>query len=309
VLFSPDRRPSRISTRQRIRLAIRLLGAMADWPSRLRLIRLKLRDKIGAASASGAPVALRLRPLGGRALHVRPGTSDTGVIVHNYLTGDHPFAHRDLRRICELGSNIGVALAGLAVRHPDAQLLGVEADPENAALARRNLAQFGDRCTLVEAAVWGREAELVLDGDQADLRFVREARDDDPPSARIPARTVGALLAEHMPDGPIDFMHLSIEGSEPRVLAGDIGWMNRVRSIRLSIHPNGFTSDACLAALRRLGFEAWLDPSSGEHGLGVRPSLARQRRLAMAQPRETSETARSESGAAQVAREPRRVDV
>ena len=297
MLVSPDRRPSRASTRQRIRIASRLLGAMADWPSRIRLVRLKLREKVGAASGADAPVPLRLRPLGGRVLHVRPGTSDTGVIVHNYLKGAHPFAHRDLRRICELGSNVGIALAGFAVRHPKAQLLGVEADPENAALARRNLAQFDDRCTLVEAAVWDREAELVLEGDRADLRFVREARDGDPPGARIPARTVDALLAEHMPDGPIDFMHLSIEGSEPRVLTGDIGWIDRVRSIRVEIHPNGFTADACLAALQRCGFEAWVDPSTGEHGLGVRPSVARQRRRDMVQGRDTSETVRDPSQA------------
>jgi FkbM family methyltransferase len=258
---------------RRIRLAARLLGAMADWPSRLRVVRVKLREKAGAASSVDAPVPLRLRPLGGRVLHVRPGTSDIGVIVHNYLTGKHPFADRDLRQICELGSNIGVALAGFAVRYPEAQVLGVEADPANVALARRNLAQFGDRCTVVEAAVWDSDTELVIEGDRADLLVVREARDDDPPGApHLPARTVGAVLAEHMPDGPIDFMNLSIEGAEERVLAGDISWMHRVRSMRVEAHPEvGFTLDACLAALRRFGFEAWIESGSGgRHALGVR---------------------------------------
>jgi FkbM family methyltransferase len=271
-------RPTRLRDRrpwQRIRLAVRLLGAMADWPSRFRLVRLKLREKAGAASVGDAAVPLRLRPLGGRVLHMRPGTADTGTIVHNYLTGKRPFADRDLRRICELGSYVGVALAGFAVRYPDARLLGVEADRANAALARRNLAQFGDRCTLVHAALWDRETDLVIDGDRSDLLFVREAHDDDPPDAtRIPARTVGALLAEHMPepDGPIDFMQLSLEGAEAKVLAGDTGWIDRVRAIRVEIHPQaGFTADACFAALERLGFDAWIEPGSdGRHALGVR---------------------------------------
>jgi FkbM family methyltransferase len=267
---SDDRRPW-----QRIRLAARLLRAMADWPSRFRLVRFKLREKAGAASVGDAPVPLRLRPLGGRVLHVRPGTADTGAIVHNYLTRGPPFADRDLRRICELGSYVGVTLAGFAVRYPDAQLLGVEADRANAALARRNLAQFGDRCTLIHAAVWDRDADLVIEGDREDLRFVRESHSDDPPGAtRIPARTVGALLSEHMPepDGPIDFMQLSLEGAEARVLAGDTSWIDRVRSIRVEIHPEaGFDADTCLAALRQFGFDAWIEPgSAGRHALGVR---------------------------------------
>jgi FkbM family methyltransferase len=267
---SGDRRPW-----QRMRLAAKLLGAMANWPSRFRLVRLKLREKVGAASVGDAAVPLRLRPLGGRVLYVRPGTADTGTIVHNYLTRDRPFADRDLRQICELGSYVGVALAGFAVRYPEARLLGVEADRANAALARRNLAQFGDRCTLVHAAVWDREADLVIDGDRTDLLFVREAGDDDPPDTpRIPARAVGALLSEHMPesDGPIDFMQLSVEGAEARVLAGDTSWIDRVRSIRVEIHPElGFTADTCLAALRRFGFDAWIEPeSAGRHALGVR---------------------------------------
>jgi FkbM family methyltransferase len=267
---SRDRRPW-----HRIRLAAQLLRAMADWQSRFRLVRFKLREKAGAASVGDAPVPLRLRPLSGRVLHVRPATSDTGAIVHNYLTREPPFAEREMRRICELGSYIGVSLAGFAVRYPGARLLGVEADRANAALARRNLAQFGDRCTLVHAAVWDRDAELVIEGDREDLLFVREADDDDPPDGtRITARTVGALLSEHMPepDGPIDFMQLSLEGAEARVLAADTSWIDRVRSIRVEIHPEaGFTADTCLATLRRFGFDAWIEPeSAGRHALGVR---------------------------------------
>jgi FkbM family methyltransferase len=267
-------RPSKLSARRRIRLALLLLGAMADWPSRVRLVRLKLREKGGAASVGDAAVPLRLRPLGGRVLHVRPATSDTGAIVHNYLTRKPPFADRDLRRVCELGSYIGVTLAGFAVRYPDARLLGVEADPANAGLARRNLAQFGDRCTLVHAAVWDRNAELVIEGDREDLRFVRESDDEDSAATRIPARTVAAVLADHMPepDGPIDFMQLSLEGAESRALAGDTRWINRVRSIRVELHPElGFDADTCLAALRRFGFDAWIEQeSAGRHALGVR---------------------------------------
>ena len=63
----------------------------------------------------------------------------------------------------ELGSNIGVGLALLAERYPESRVLGVEADPANAALARRNLAPWADRARLVEAAVWEGEEEPVME--------------------------------------------------------------------------------------------------------------------------------------------------
>lgn len=127
-----------------------------------------------------------------------------------------------MRQICELGSNIGTALAGLAVRYPDARLLGVEADPSNAALARANVAGYGARCQVVEAAVWDQEAELVVVGDRADALEVRPRRASDPPAPNsIRGRTVDSLLAEHMPDGAIDYMHMNVEGTEKRILSGE----------------------------------------------------------------------------------------
>jgi len=283
----PVARPSSVALRskplppsQRVRLALRLLGVIDDWPSRLRLVRFKLREKLGLVSAGEALVPLRLRPLGGKVLHVRPGTSDTAVIGHNYLKDHAPFSGRDLRQICELGANIGAALAGYAVRHPKARLLGVEADPGNAALARRNLSQFGDRCRLVNAAVWDHETELVIGGEREDLRFVREPGESlSGGAARVPARTIDSLLDEQMPEGPIDFMQMSIEGSEERVLAGESGGLERVRSIRVETHPDvGFTSAACLRALDRLGFDAWIVAErGGDHCLGVRRAAASSR--------------------------------
>ena len=53
-------------------------------------------------------------------------------------------------------------LADLASRYPQARLLGVETDHDNAVLARRNLAHLADRCILEEAAVWHRDETLTL---------------------------------------------------------------------------------------------------------------------------------------------------
>ncbi len=64
--------------------------------------------------------------------------------------------------IAVFGANIGLLAAGLAGRYPHARLLAAEPGQDNAALARRNLAHLGVRCTLAEAALWYRDERLTL---------------------------------------------------------------------------------------------------------------------------------------------------
>ena len=64
--------------------------------------------------------------------------------------------------IAVFGANIGLLAAGLAGRYPHARLLAAEPGRDNAALARRNLAHLGVRCTLAEAALWYRDERLTL---------------------------------------------------------------------------------------------------------------------------------------------------
>jgi FkbM family methyltransferase len=178
-----------------------------------------------------------------------------------------------MRQICELGSNVGVALAGLAHGYPGARVLGVEPDPANAALARANTAAFEGRCTVIEAAIWDHEADLVVEGDRADALTVRELRESDPPEiATVRGRTVESILAEHMPEGPIDYVHVNVEGTERLILTPGAAWPERVQSIKVEVYPqHGFGTDDCLQALERLGFDAWLEPEWwGGYGLGIR---------------------------------------
>jgi hypothetical protein len=50
-------------------------------------------------------------------------------------------------------------MADFVVRYPHARVIGVELDDVNAALARRNVEPWADRCHVVNAAVWS------VDGD------------------------------------------------------------------------------------------------------------------------------------------------
>jgi FkbM family methyltransferase len=218
-------------------------------------------------------VAVPMRGLGGRPLMVRPRTSDLYNAAWYYLDDLHlpPPGIRDepLERICELGSNIGAALTALALNYPRARLVGAEPDAGNAAVARRNVARFGDRCEIVEAGIWDRDSELVVErsSEHGEHGFTVRERDASDPAdtPSISALSIDHLLAQHMPEAQVDYMHVSIEGAEPRVLAAGGDWPARTRSMTIELHPYaGFAAEDCIPALRRLGFEAWVHPKLPE---------------------------------------------
>jgi FkbM family methyltransferase len=262
---------------QRVAHLIAGFRQMADWPSRWRLLRLRAERHLpGFVPSLEGPVTLSVKELGGRGFTVRPRTTDADMAIYDFVYGCHlppaELAGEDLRQILELGANAGAAVASLAMRYPDARVVGVEPDPENAGIARQNTALFADRCELVEAAIWDSDTELTIFGDEAHGLTVRERRAGDPAELpRIRALSVETILREHMPDGPIDFVQMTIEGTEPRVLSGRPPWVERVRSIRMEFHPHrGFPIDDALALLGDLGFNARPALDFGLFVVGVR---------------------------------------
>jgi len=224
-----------------------------------------------AAAGRGAETAdaidavpIRMRACGGEPLYVRPGSSDLLNAISYYRHGSElpPPGIENPRTIVEVGSNCGVALTALALRFPEATLIGAEADAANVAAARRNLERFGERATVVQAAIWDREAEIVIDtsnpaGEHA--YAVREAvAGDSPDLPRFQGTTVDALLAANLPPGrEVDYLHVSIEGTEPRVFAAGGEWVGRTRSLRVELHEYfGYTAAECIPQLEALGFHA-----------------------------------------------------
>ncbi len=212
-----------------------------------------------------------MRALNGQELQVRPGTSDLRNASYYYAAALYlppPELDRgEIKQICELGSNMGAALTALAVQFPSATLLGVEPDPGNAEIARRNVARFGDRCKLIETGIWDQDAELVVDRATVfgEHGFKVRVREEGDPADRqsISALSIDSLLARHMPEGPIDYMHMTIEGTEPRVLRAGGAWKDRVRSLCIEAHPDfGYPVPQVIADLEKLGYKAWSRPDT-----------------------------------------------
>ncbi len=214
----------------------------------------------------GAPIGVPMKALGGGELLVRAGTSDLRNASDYYNLGLFlPPAQldREPRQIVELGSNAGASLTALAHRYPGARLLGAEPDAGNATIARRNLARFGSRAAVVEAGLWDHDAELVIEATEYGEHgfHLRPADEHDPPETRTPALSLDSLLARHLPDGEVDYMHVSIEATEARVFGAGGDWVDRVVSLRSEAHPNlGYPAERCREDLEALGDRTWVDP-------------------------------------------------
>ena len=221
-------------------------------------------------------VSVRLRPLGGRPVHVRPRTADRYALRATFSDVFHrPPAEvpsDSIEVIWDLGANIGLTMADFAVGYPDAEIVGVELDPENAALCRQNVEGFGGRCRLIEAAVWAEDGEIDYRRDpgmETGFRVGPVAR--TAANARARSVSLNTLLSQ-TPGGHVDFAKIDIEGAERDVLQRHTEWARAVRSLKVEVHEP-YTVGECLQDLRSLGFSATLDERHSICVIGVRATF------------------------------------
>ncbi len=139
----------------------RLIRAGDGARGKLAVAKVVLSGRSGSPDGPPAPVEVPMKALDGDSIFVRPGTTDLDNATDYLTLGIHlpppEIASQDLRRLAELGSNMGAALTGLGLAYPNAELLGVEPDPGNLAVAAANVARFGGRAKLHPGGDLGRE--------------------------------------------------------------------------------------------------------------------------------------------------------
>lgn len=232
------------------------LAISADLATFVRLQRLRRPGAAASGATPGVTTELRLRPLGGMPFRVRPGTADADVVWQTFVGRYHlPPAGLDPATILDLGANVGATVAHFAVLHPSARIVAVEVDPENAALLRANVAPWGDRCEVVEAAVWSEEGELAFDRAPGREDGVR-VRDDGGGTGRAQAVTVASLLDRA--GGTADYVKLDVEGAEREVLARASDWASRVGCLKVEVHAP-YDLSAADADLAGAGFDVRRD--------------------------------------------------
>ena len=162
--------------------------------------------------------------------------------------------------------------ADLAGRYPHARLLGVEADHDNALLARRNLAHLGGRCALEETAVWYRDETLNLNWEPDAWGQIVTGPVPGNRSAAT-TRHVGAvdaanLLGAFTGPAPVDYLLVNIESAWYEMLRHG-RWTANVDCIKVEIQDH---YDEAVPLLESLGYQAQLRRLDwGAFAIGIRP--------------------------------------
>lgn len=210
---------------------------------------------------------------------VRPATADVDTLWAAFVRGHQrpPASVAAPRLIWDLGCNIGLTMADLAVRFPGARIVGLELDEGNVELARRNLEPWAERCRVIHAAAWPDDGEVwyhAWAGGTSGYTVAAPERQAAPegPSAR--ALSLSTLLAEEGGQaGFVDYVKMDVEGAERHLLRQNLAWAPAVGTIKVEVHAP-YTVDECLADLRALGFEAERDPRHPHGVVGTRPAGA-----------------------------------
>jgi FkbM family methyltransferase len=220
-----------------------------------------------------ATVTVRFRALAPASVELRPHTEDDGLARDVFFASFHlPPAgvdRRELRRIWDLGANVGLTMAHMATLFPHAHITGVELDADNAALCERNVSHWPDRCEVIPAGVWTRTGTVGYERPPGRVQSFHVV--DDGGATRAPAISLNALL-ERSGRPIIDYVKMDIEGAERAVLNENAEWASHVRSIKVELH-DGYSIPECLADLERLGFTAAPIPRHHAGVAGVRADL------------------------------------
>lgn len=198
----------------------------------------KLREGVGNGEGGRAPV---LSPVRGShpTVLVRIGTSDPDVFMQVFGTLDYGPIPDSVAPglIIDCGANAGYASVSLLERYPNAEVIAVEPDPGNAAIARQNLAPYADRATLVEAAIWSRSVDLrVLRGSFGDGREWSFQVAECPP--HVTPDVAGIGLADLIDGRTVELLKIDIERGEIELFGGSCPWLALVRNIVIELHDD-----------------------------------------------------------------------
>ena len=251
----------------------RSIGRVSGLRSKALMTRLVAGEILRGESdqpAADTAVPVRVRGLDGRAVWLRPRSTDRAALEFLYLGYHLPPAELagPVGHIAVFGANIGLLLGDLAARYPGARLLGAEPDQDNAAVARRNLAHLGERCSLVKAAVWHRNERLTLSWEsEAWGQALTDPAQNGGGMLQIDAADAGSMLGEFSGRAPVDYLLVNIETAWYEMLRhGE--WTRNVRCIKIEIADH---YNEAVPLLEALGYQAQLQRLSwGAFVTGIR---------------------------------------
>lgn len=184
----------------------------------------------------------------------RPTEPDRFTICHVFVEHDCDVnLPLTPRFIVDAGANVGYVSAYYAHHFPEADIVGLEPDPANIAVAKRNCAPY-PRVELLCAGLWSRDIPLrIVDPDVKSWMFqVREASDGE--TEAVGGISIPTLLRRSGHER-IDILKLDIEGSEKALFSSPDcqDWLPAVDVVLVELHGEA-SERAVTEAMREASF-------------------------------------------------------
>lgn len=215
-------------------------------------------------------------------VQIRAGESDIATLRQVFIGGEYDLSHpahlknRVVARyraiidqgsipiIADIGANIGAASLWFKQQFPDAAVVAVEPDPDNAAILRQNLTGR-PRVSVVEAAIGATTGFVALENRSSGWAVQTKRAD-----AGIPIVTVDDVFAQSAGDTPF-IVKIDIEGFESDLFKSNLDWIAHAFVVMIEPHdwmlPGQMTSHAFQQAMAAHPFEMFI---RGENILYVR---------------------------------------
>jgi FkbM family methyltransferase len=173
------------------------------------------------------------------------------------LLGDREYWDQTLlpvRRLLDLGANIGLASLWFSVISPGVQTACVEPDPRNIQLLEANLSRNNLHASIFACAVdaCSGQVEFGLNSHTGCSSLTSTGLHKHYQTVPVQVRTVSEILDELGWD-TVDLIKMDVEGAEHTILESCSEWIERVGRIVLEIHPTT-TPEAIAGMMHPFGF-------------------------------------------------------
>ena len=222
------------------------------------------------------PAAVPLHPRDAAfPLYARLGSSDLEVFGQIYVDREYSVLDelRDVDVVVDCGAYVGYSSAYFLSRFPKCTVIAVEPNPANQELLRRNLAPYGARVRVLEAAVWSHDGVLAPGEDTyRDGRewtfHVTDGLDGE--GAAVRSVTMPQLLG--MAGGEISILKMDVEGAEAQIFADDPGWLDAVNTLVIELHDESPYGPGTPVVERVMAERGFSSGRSGEVRVFRRPA-------------------------------------
>ena len=214
-------------------------------PSVLQLRSLELRRTAGGL-IKGNRFKVRMRSPVRGPVTVREVGSDLNILKEVFVDEVYKPVIPHLRKcdsFMDIGANIGLASLYFAHRFPQCKLFSVEPNRESFELLQANLQPFIDkgRCQILNAALWGTDADLVGvaagNPDYFSEFSTREAKPGEANGETIRGISITRAIEESGFER-VDCLKVDIEGAELQLFQGNVDWLNKIDCMAIEFHDN-----------------------------------------------------------------------